>query len=106
MRAIARNPNDAAAAARLSASPYYNAQLRTTCVATMLSGGHAENALPQLASAVVNCRILPVDSPAEIRKTLERVFNDPKIKMTEMNEPQSTSYTPINPAVMAAVTAS
>jgi acetylornithine deacetylase/succinyl-diaminopimelate desuccinylase-like protein len=104
MRAIARNPADAAAAARLSVSPYYNAQLRTTCVPTMLAGGHAENALPQLASAVVNCRILPVDSPDEVKKTLQRVFDDPKITMTEMNQAQTTPYTPLDPLVMSTVT--
>jgi acetylornithine deacetylase/succinyl-diaminopimelate desuccinylase-like protein len=84
----------------------YNAQLRTTCVATMLSGGHAENALPQLASAVVNCRLLPVDKSADIKRTLEQVLADPKIVVTEMREPVITPYHPIDPAVMAAVTAS
>ena len=59
MRAVAATPADLAAAARLSRSPFYNARLRTTCVATKLEGGHANNALPQLARAVVNCRILP-----------------------------------------------
>jgi len=105
MRAIGRNPNDAAAAARLSQSPYYNAQLRTTCVPTMLAAGHAENALPQLATAVVNCRILPVDSPEEVKKTLQKVFDDPLIKMSEMNQAQTTPYTPLDPLVMSTVTA-
>jgi acetylornithine deacetylase/succinyl-diaminopimelate desuccinylase-like protein len=104
MRAIAHNPNDAAAAARLSASSYYNAQLRTTCVPTMLSGGHAENALPQLATAVVNCRILPVDKPEDVKNTLKKVFDDPKIKMTELKPAQLTPYTPLDPLVMSAVT--
>jgi acetylornithine deacetylase/succinyl-diaminopimelate desuccinylase-like protein len=103
---IVQNANDPAALARLSAIPLYNAQLRTTCVATMLSAGHAENALPQLATAVVNCRILPVDRPADIKRTLEQVFADPKITLTEMNQPVITPYTPIDPTVMAAVTAS
>jgi acetylornithine deacetylase/succinyl-diaminopimelate desuccinylase-like protein len=106
LQTMVRNPNDAAAIARLSAIPLYNAQLRTTCVATMLSGGHAENALPQLASAVVNCRLLPVDKPADIKRTLEQVLADPKITVTEMREPVITPYHPIDPAVMAAVTAS
>ncbi len=105
MRAIARNPNDAAAAARLSQSPYYNAQLRTTCVPTMLAGGHAENALPQLATAVVNCRILPVDKPEDIKNTLQKVLADPKITMTEIKAAQITPYTPLDPLVMATVTA-
>ncbi len=60
MLAILQNPSDTAAANRLAAvSAYYNAMMRTTCVATMLNGGHAENALPQTASAIVNCRMLP-----------------------------------------------
>ena len=105
LKMMVQNPNDAAAVARLSAIPFYNAQLRTTCVATMLAGGHAENALPQLATATVNCRLLPVDQPAEIRRTLEQVLADPKIKLTEMKEPVITPYHPIDPAVMAAVTA-
>jgi acetylornithine deacetylase/succinyl-diaminopimelate desuccinylase-like protein len=106
LKALVQNPGDAAAVARLSAIPLYNAQMRTTCVATMLSGGHAQNALPQLATAVVNCRLLPVDKAADIKRTLEQVLADPKITVTEMNEPVTTPYTPIDPKVMAAVTAS
>jgi acetylornithine deacetylase/succinyl-diaminopimelate desuccinylase-like protein len=101
---MVQNPNDPAALARLSAIPFYNAQLRTTCVATMLSAGHAENALPQLASAVVNCRLLPVEKPEEIRHTLEQVLADPKIKLTEMKVPVMTPFHPIDPTVLAAVT--
>ena len=59
MRAVAASPPDPAAAARLSMQPFYNARLRTTCVATRVDAGHANNALPQMARAVVNCRILP-----------------------------------------------
>jgi acetylornithine deacetylase/succinyl-diaminopimelate desuccinylase-like protein len=106
LKGIVQNPDDAAAIARLSAIPLYNAQMRTTCVATMLSAGHAENALPQLATATVNCRLLPVDKPEDIKRTLEQVLADPKITVTEMNQPASTPYTPIDPKVMAAVTAS
>ena len=58
-----RDPNDSASAARLSRSAFYNAQLRTTCVPTMIEGGHAPNALPQRVKAVVNCRILPGEKP-------------------------------------------
>ncbi len=105
LKTMGQNPNDAAAIARLSAIPFYNAQMRTTCVATMLSAGHAENALPQLASAVVNCRLLPVDKPADIKRTLEQVLSDSKITVTEMNQPVITPHTPIDPKVLAAVTA-
>jgi acetylornithine deacetylase/succinyl-diaminopimelate desuccinylase-like protein len=104
LKTMVQNPNDPAALARLSAIPFYNAQLRTTCVATMLSAGHAENALPQLASAVVNCRLLPVEKPEEIRHTLEQVLADPKIKLTEMKVPVMTPFHPIDPTVLAAVT--
>jgi acetylornithine deacetylase/succinyl-diaminopimelate desuccinylase-like protein len=79
LRAAAKSPPDKAAVARLSQTPYYNALLRTTCVATMLTGGHAPNALPQMARANVNCRIFPGEDPGEIRKTLERVVADPKV---------------------------
>jgi acetylornithine deacetylase/succinyl-diaminopimelate desuccinylase-like protein len=106
LKTMTLNPDNAAAVERLSAIPLYNAQMRTTCVATMLSAGHAENALPQLATATVNCRLLPVDKPEDIKRTLEQVLADPKIIVTEMNQPASTPYTPIDPKVMAAVTAS
>src|SRR5579862_767063 len=82
LRAVAKEPPDKAAVARFSQTPYYNALLRTTCVATMLTGGHAANALPQMARANVNCRIFPGEDPAEIRKTLERVVADPKVTVT------------------------
>lgn len=73
MRAFAANPNDAAAAATLSASPDYVGAVRTTCVATMLNAGHAPNALPQSATANVNCRIFPGTSPEQVRARLASV---------------------------------
>ena len=79
MRAIANDPPDAAAAARLSMDPIHNATMRTTCVATRLEAGHANNALPQSAQAIVNCRILPGHTREEIRQTLIRIFADPKV---------------------------
>jgi acetylornithine deacetylase/succinyl-diaminopimelate desuccinylase-like protein len=82
LKAVAKNPPDQAAAARLSREPYYNTLLRTTCVATMLSGGHAPNALPQTARANVNCRIFPGEDPEDVRKTLERVAADSKVSVT------------------------
>jgi acetylornithine deacetylase/succinyl-diaminopimelate desuccinylase-like protein len=82
LKAVAKDPPDQAAAARLSREPYYNTLLRTTCVATMLSGGHAPNALPQTARANVNCRIFPGENPEEVRKTLERVAADSKVSVT------------------------
>jgi acetylornithine deacetylase/succinyl-diaminopimelate desuccinylase-like protein len=82
MKAVAKQPPENAAVQRLSAVPYYNSLLHTTCVATMLSGGHAPNALPQTARANVNCRIFPGEDPQEVRNTLERVANDPKVKIS------------------------
>lgn len=79
MRAILRTPPDMGAAARLAADPHYNALMRTTCVATRLQAGHANNALPQTAQGIVNCRILPGHSAEEIRRELVRITADPKV---------------------------
>jgi acetylornithine deacetylase/succinyl-diaminopimelate desuccinylase-like protein len=79
MKAILKNPPDMDAVARLSQDPIDNSTLHTTCVATRLSGGHANNALPQTAQANVNCRIAPGHPPEEIRQTLVKVLADPKI---------------------------
>jgi len=86
LRAVAAEPPDPGAIKRLSAIPYYNSLLRTTCVATMLSGGHAANALPQTARANINCRIFPGDDPEQVRKTLEHVMADPNTKVTAVRE--------------------
>ena len=104
MRAVAKTPPDLAAAARLSASlPYYNAQMRTTCVATRLNGGHANNALPQLAGANVNCRILPGVSPAAVKDKLVEVLADPKIKVSFVGEATPSKPSPLRPDVIGAV---
>ncbi len=79
IHAILATPPDMNAAARLSAEPSFNSNFRTTCVATRLSGGHANNALPQTAQANVNCRIFPGHSPEEIRQQLVSLFGDPKL---------------------------
>ena len=78
-RAILATPPDPAAIQRLSADPRYNSTMRTTCVATMMSAGHAPNALPQRAAANVNCRIFPGHSQEEIRLELVKLFNDPSL---------------------------
>jgi acetylornithine deacetylase/succinyl-diaminopimelate desuccinylase-like protein len=103
MRAVARNPSNRAAVERLSQSPYHNALLRTTCVATQLEAGHAENALPQRARAIVNCRILPGEAPAEVRATLVRVLNDPRISVTALAEAVKSSASALNPEIMTAM---
>src|SRR6266478_449066 len=79
LKAMLKNPPDMEAVARLSKDPLDNSTMHTTCVATRLSGGHANNALPQMAKANVNCRIEPGHSLEEIRLTLEKVVADPKI---------------------------
>ena len=83
MRAVVADPSDAAAVAVLERDPRYNAMLRTTCVATRLSGGHAYNALPQSATANVNCRIVPTSNPREAREALMRVVADTAIAISE-----------------------
>jgi acetylornithine deacetylase/succinyl-diaminopimelate desuccinylase-like protein len=104
MRAVARPTPDLAAAARLSASlPYYNAQMRTTCVATRLLGGHANNALPQMASANVNCRILPGVPPASVKAKLVEVLADPKITVTFVGDATPSKPSPLRADVMNAV---
>jgi acetylornithine deacetylase/succinyl-diaminopimelate desuccinylase-like protein len=81
MKAILKTPPDQKAIDRLSQDPIDNSTLHTTCVATRLSGGHANNALPQQAHANVNCRILPGHSSEEVRQELVKVFADPKIEV-------------------------
>ncbi len=104
MRATAQKPPNPAAAARLSAkSPYYNALLRTTCVATELQAGHAENALPQTAQATVNCRVLPDESPAAVQRTLERVLADPRIAVAPLGTPTPSPPSPLAPEVFTAI---
>jgi acetylornithine deacetylase/succinyl-diaminopimelate desuccinylase-like protein len=105
MNALLRNPPDQEAVKRLSLDPRYNAMLRTTCVPTRLSGGHANNALPQLAQANVNCRILPGTSPEVIRQMLVAVMNDFKVKVRYVSNsgevtdqaPDKKAFPPVMP---------
>jgi acetylornithine deacetylase/succinyl-diaminopimelate desuccinylase-like protein len=89
-----------AAAGRLAASPYFNALLRTTCVATRLEGGHANNALPQTAAAIVNCRMLPQDTVQNVQSTLKRVLADDRIAVTVVGEAVPAPASAINPAIV------
>jgi acetylornithine deacetylase/succinyl-diaminopimelate desuccinylase-like protein len=94
MHAILASPPDTAAAARLSAAePSFNSNFRTTCVATRLAGGHANNALPQSAQANVNCRIFPGHSPEEIRQQLIALFGDAKLSMKYVSDAGEVSET-------------
>lgn len=103
MRAIVANPNAAAAAATLSADPRFNSQLRTSCVSTMLEGGHATNALPQRARANVNCRILPDETPEQVRAVLERVVGDTGVKITFQGSATNSPPSPLTPALMSEI---
>ncbi len=106
MKAILGTPPDPDAIARLSADPHYNATVRTTCVATRLNAGHANNALPQTAQAIVNCRILPGHSAEEIRQDLVRKFADDQVVIRFLDPatgepldraPEKQTFPPIAP---------
>jgi acetylornithine deacetylase/succinyl-diaminopimelate desuccinylase-like protein len=104
MKSAAQSSPDPAALTRLSAaSPFYNSLMRTTCVATMLEAGHAPNALPQTARAIVNCRVLPADSLDEVTKTLESVLADPQIAVTPLNHILPSPASPLIPEVIRPV---
>ena len=103
MLAISRSPPDPDAAARLEKDPSFNAMMRTTCVATGLSGGHAENALPQLASAVINCRILPGESAETVRAKLTDLIANEEIRMTSIWDAVASNPSPLLPEIFASV---
>ncbi|MEP6992027.1 MAG: M20/M25/M40 family metallo-hydrolase [bacterium] len=97
MRAIVANESDSAASAILSRDPRYNSMLRTTCVATRLAGGHAYNALPQTASANVNCRIVPTQTPDDVRAMIARVVADTGIHIVSTVPIRERSGAPPSP---------
>lgn len=101
MRAVSANevPDSAAAARLASRSAFYNAQLRTTCVATLLQGGHAENALPQMAQATVNCRMLPGTDPNDVDATLRRVIGDTGVVIASLRPSVASPPSALPPAV-------
>ncbi|MFT4196520.1 MAG: M20/M25/M40 family metallo-hydrolase [Pseudoxanthomonas sp.] len=102
----ADHPDDAAAAATISADPAYVGQIRTTCVATMLHGGHALNALPQRAAVDVNCRIFPGTPIDAVRDTLAKVIGDASAQIEILPPPPVESpESPLRKDVMTAVTA-
>jgi acetylornithine deacetylase/succinyl-diaminopimelate desuccinylase-like protein len=94
MLAVAGPSPDLAAADR---RPYDNAQLRTTCVATLISGGHAENALPRRAKSTIQCRLLPRNTAENVSATLVRVLSDPKIRVTQDAPPIVSPKSPPTP---------
>jgi acetylornithine deacetylase/succinyl-diaminopimelate desuccinylase-like protein len=104
MKAILKSPPDEAAIARLSATPFYNSRIRTTCVATRLEAGHANDALPGFASANVNCRIFPGHTPEEIRQELIKIVAEPEMNITLQGNsgsgPKANPPSPLRPDVM------
>jgi acetylornithine deacetylase/succinyl-diaminopimelate desuccinylase-like protein len=103
LQAITLTPPDAGAAGRLSTNPYFNAQMRTTCVATMLEAGHAENALPQRARATVNCRLLPDEDPAEVEAAIRRLAAGSRVEVSVTTPAMPSPASPLSPEVMDAV---
>ncbi|NYE64106.1 acetylornithine deacetylase/succinyl-diaminopimelate desuccinylase-like protein [Duganella sp. 1224] len=104
MQAILQDPPDQAALDRLYAvSPVHNSTVRTTCVATKVEAGHADNALPQRARATVNCRILPGEPIADVQATLQRVVADDKIRITRIGDGVDGPMPPMTPVLMKAV---
>ena len=100
MRAVAQYPPDLAAAERLSRNVRFNAQLRTTCVATLVSGGHAENALPQHAKATIQCRMMPGDTAAHVEAALIEALADPGIRLHMDAPPIVSPESPPTPAIV------
>lgn len=103
MRALLKNPNDAAASAIVSRDPRYNSTLRTTCVATMLSGGHATNALPQTAQATINCRMLPNSNPADVRAAIVKALADTGLEVSAAGPARPSAPSPLLPDVMRSI---
>jgi acetylornithine deacetylase/succinyl-diaminopimelate desuccinylase-like protein len=105
MRAFAADPTDPKAIATLTANPSTIGKIGTTCVVTMINGGHALNALPQRASASINCRIFPGHPRAQIMEELQRVAADPAVKFRDISEGSvATDASPLRPDVAAAIT--
>jgi acetylornithine deacetylase/succinyl-diaminopimelate desuccinylase-like protein len=103
MRRFAADPNDTAAAEALSANPSYVGMTRTTCIPTMLRAGHAENALPQSATATVNCRIFPGVKIEDVKARLQSLVG-PAVAIETLGKPAASDASPLRPDVLAAVT--
>jgi acetylornithine deacetylase/succinyl-diaminopimelate desuccinylase-like protein len=103
IRSVLSGRPEPASLNRLYADPAYNAQLHTTCVATMLQGGHAYNALPQTASAMVNCRVMPGEPIEGVRATLARVLADERISLNEVAKPVLSMPSALNSELSSAI---
>lgn len=105
MSAVARNTGDQAALAVLQKDASYNAMLHTTCVATMLAGGHAPNALPQRATATISCRVMQGTSADEVQKTLEKAVGDSQVKVAIDRKREGSSAPPLTEEITGPVKA-
>ena len=103
MRGVLLSPPDPAAIAFLENITHYNSRLRTTCVATMLDAGHAENALPQRARATVNCRVLPSESIDSVHNTLETIIGDGQVAVTRVDDANPSVPSPLTPEMLGAI---
>ena len=103
MRGVLQSPPDPAAIAYFSNTPFYNSRLRTTCVATRLDAGHADNALPQRALATVNCRVLPGESISSVENTLQTVIGDEQVTMSRVNDATPSPSSPLTPEMLGAI---
>jgi acetylornithine deacetylase/succinyl-diaminopimelate desuccinylase-like protein len=103
MESVAGPTPDPAAVARLSSVVETNVMLRSTCVATEFNGGRSESALPELAKAVIQCRIIPGESQAEIEKTITDVVADPAVKLSVIYPPDISPESPLDPRIFGEV---
>lgn len=105
MRGVLKSPPDPAAIAYFTDIPYYNSRLRTTCVATRLDAGHAENALPQRARATINCRVLPGESVEAVQQTLETVIGNSQVSITPVAPAKPSPPSPLTPEILGTIEA-
>ena len=103
LNGITQNPPDRQSVEFLADIPAYNSRMRTTCVATMLDAGHAENALPQRARASINCRVLPDEPVEEVQQILEALINDEQVVVTPLAEATQSPSSPLTPPILAAI---
>ncbi len=103
MRALVADPTDEPAIATLQKDPRFNSMMRTTCVATLLEGGHASNALPQRARATVNCRMLPDENPEDVREALQRAVGDRVKVISQVGSRGPSPASPLSPEVLGPI---
>jgi acetylornithine deacetylase/succinyl-diaminopimelate desuccinylase-like protein len=103
MAAVAKNPDDQAALARLMQDPSYNAVVHTTCVATQMEGGHAPNALPQRAKVILSCRVMQGTTPEQVKETLEKAIGDEQVKVAIVRRRDGSTAPPLTDEIMGPV---